>query len=35
MLEKDNSLQARFEQAIENIHAVLNITPKDGRTLKC
>jgi len=35
MLEKDNTLQAHFEKAIENIHAILNITPKDGRTLKC
>lgn len=34
-LEKDNTLQAHFEEDIENIHAILNITPKDGGTLKC
>ena len=34
-LEKDNTLQAHFEEAIEKIHAILNITPKDGGTLKC
>jgi hypothetical protein len=34
-LEKDNTLQAHFEEAIENMHAILNITPKDGGTLKC
>jgi hypothetical protein len=34
-LEKDNTLQAHFEEAIENMHAILNITPKDGGILKC
>jgi hypothetical protein len=35
MLEKDNSLQSHFEEAIEDIHAVLNINPKSGGILKC
>jgi hypothetical protein len=35
MLEKDDTLQAHFEEAIRNIHAILNITPKGGGTLKC
>jgi hypothetical protein len=35
MLEKDNILQTHFEESIESIHAILNITSKDGGTLKC
>ena len=35
MLEKDNSLQSHFEEAIEDIHAVLNIKPRSDGTLKC
>ena len=35
MLEKDNILQTHFEESIESIHAILNITSEDGGTLKC
>ena len=35
MLEKDSILQTHFEESTESIHAILNITSKDGGTLKC
>jgi hypothetical protein len=34
-LEKDNSLQAHFEEAVENIHSVTHIKTKPDGTLKC
>ena len=35
MLEKDNTLRAHFEEAIEDMHALLNIKPKADGTLNC
>jgi hypothetical protein len=35
MLEKDDSLQAHFEESIEDIHRILSIKPKSDGTLKC
>jgi hypothetical protein len=35
MLEKDDSLQAHFEEAIENIHSMTHIKTKSDGTLKC
>jgi hypothetical protein len=35
LLEKDNSLQAHFEQAIENMHSLIQIKTKSDGTQKC
>ena len=35
MLEKDNILQAHFEEAVENIHSMIHIKTKPNGTLKC
>jgi hypothetical protein len=35
MLEKDNSLQSHFEEAVENIHSMIHIKTKSDGTLKC
>ncbi|MFL6409835.1 MAG: hypothetical protein ACJ71K_01145 [Nitrososphaeraceae archaeon] len=35
MLEKDNSLQAHFEEAVEDIHSMTHIKTKPDGTLKC
>jgi hypothetical protein len=35
MLEKDNSLQSHFEEAVENIHSMTHIKTKFDGTLKC
>jgi hypothetical protein len=35
MLEKDNSLQSHFEEAVENIHSMTHIKIKPDGTLKC
>jgi hypothetical protein len=35
MLEKDSTLQSHYEDAIEDIYAVLNIKARSDRTLKC
>jgi hypothetical protein len=34
-LEKDKLWQATFEQAVENIHTIIDIEPKGGGALKC
>ena len=35
MLEKDNSIQDRFEDAIESIHATMDILSHSDGTLIC
>lgn len=35
MLEKDNSIQDRFENSVESIHATIDILPHSDRTLVC